>query len=79
MVSEVMSTRLDVISPYTNLEDAIRVMFEKRIKKLPVLDKNHTIGLVSLTDVARCQPTIMKILKSFAAKQNTPKSMKKKS
>jgi CBS domain-containing protein len=76
-VSEVMSTPLEVISPDTNLEDAVRVMFEKKIKKLPVFEKNHIIGLVSLTDIARCQPAIMKILKSFAAMQNTPKSMKK--
>jgi CBS domain-containing protein len=76
-VSEVMSTPLEVVSPDMNLEDAVQVMFEKKIKKLPVFEKKHIIGLVSLTDIARCQPAIMKILKSFAARQNTPKSMKK--
>jgi CBS domain-containing protein len=76
-VSEVMSTPLEVIPPDMNLEDAVRVMFDKKIKKLPVYEKNKIIGLVSLTDIARCQPAIMKILKSFAALQNTPKSMKK--
>jgi CBS domain-containing protein len=76
-VSEVMSTPLEVIPPDMSLEDAVRVMFDKKIKKLPVYEKNKIIGLVSLTDIARCQPAIMKILKSFAALQNTPKSMKK--
>jgi CBS domain-containing protein len=50
-----MSTPLEVISPNTNLEDAIRVMFKKKTKTLPVFEKNHIIGLVSLTDIARCQ------------------------
>ena len=54
-VAEVMSTPLEVISPNTNLEDAIRVMFKKKTKTLPVFEKNHIIGLVSLTDIARCQ------------------------
>ncbi len=76
-VNEVMSTPLELISPETTLEDAIRVMFDKKIKKLPVAEKNQIIGLVSLTDIARCQPAIMKILKTFANVQNAPKSMKK--
>jgi CBS-domain-containing membrane protein len=52
-------------------------MFQKKIKKLPVIDNNRLVGLVSLTDIARCQPAIMKVLKAYAAAQNTPKSMKK--
>jgi CBS domain-containing protein len=76
-VAEVMSTPLELISPDTTLEDAIRVMFDKKIKKLPVAEKNQIIGLVSLTDIARCQPAIMRILKTFANVQNAPKSMKK--
>ncbi|MCW4047638.1 MAG: CBS domain-containing protein [Candidatus Bathyarchaeota archaeon] len=76
-VAEIMSTPLEVITPDTSLEEAVRVMFEKKIKKLPVIEKKQIIGLVSLTDIARCQPAIMKILKSFANVQNAPKSMKK--
>jgi CBS domain-containing protein len=76
-VNEVMSTPLELISPDTTLEDAVRVMFDKKIKKLPVAEKNQIIGLVSLTDIARCQPAIMRILKTFANVQNAPKSMKK--
>jgi CBS domain-containing protein len=76
-VSEAMSSPLEVIAAGTDLEEAIRLMFQKKIKKLPVVDKRRLIGLVSLTDIARCQPALMKILKTFAAAQDTPKSMKK--
>jgi CBS domain-containing protein len=76
-VSEAMSSPLEVIAAGTDLEEAIRLMFQKKIKKLPVVDKTRLIGLVSLTDIARCQPALMKILKTFAAAQGTPKSMKK--
>ena len=76
-VSEAMSSPLEVIAAGTDLEEAIRLMFQKKIKKLPVVDKKRLVGLVSLTDIARCQPALMKILKTFAAAQDTPKSMKK--
>ena len=76
-VAAVMSSPLEVVAPSTTLEEALQLMFQKKIKKLPVVEKNHLLGVVSLTDIARCQPAIIKILKSFAMAQDTPKSMKK--
>jgi CBS-domain-containing membrane protein len=51
-------------------------MFRKNIKKLPVINQNRLVGLVSLTDIARSQPMI-KFLQKLAAIQETPKSIKK--
>lgn len=76
-VKDIMSSPLVVIAPGTEMEEAMRLMFEKKIKKLVVVDQKRLVGLVSLTDIARCQPAIIKLLKTFAAAQNTPKSMKK--
>ena len=76
-VKDIMSSPLVVIAPGAELEEALRLMFEKKIKKLVVVDQKRLIGLVSLTDIASCQPAIIKLLKTFAAAQNTPKSMKK--
>jgi CBS domain-containing protein len=76
-IGEVMSSPLEVVAPGTSLEEALQLMFQKKIKKLPVVEKNRLLGVVSLTDIARCQPAIIKILKSFAMAQDTPKSMKK--
>jgi CBS domain-containing protein len=76
-VKDIMSSPLVVIAPGTEMEEAMRLMFEKKIKKLVVVNQKRLVGLVSLTDIARCQPAIIKLLKTFAAAQNTPKSMKK--
>jgi CBS-domain-containing membrane protein len=59
------------------LEEAARLMFEKKIKKLPVIKQNRLVGLVSLTDIARSQPEVIKILQRLSATQDTPKSIKK--
>jgi len=76
-VKEVMSSPLVVVEPKTDLEEAARLMFQMKIKKLPVVDGKRLVGLVSLTDIARFQPQMMKILKQLAMRQSAPKSMKK--
>jgi CBS domain-containing protein len=76
-VKDVMSSPLVVVEPSVDLEEAVRLMFQMKIKKLPVVDENRLVGLVTLTDIARFQPQMMKILKRLAARQATPKSMKK--
>ena len=76
-VKDIMSTPLITITPDTDLEEAARLMFEKKIKKLLVIDQNRLVGLVSLTDIARVQPEVIKILQKLSATQDTPKSIKK--
>jgi len=75
-VKEIMSSPLVVVSTNTDLEEAARLMFEMKIKKLPVTEQNRLVGLVSLTDIARAQPMI-KFLQKLAATQYTPKSIQK--
>jgi CBS domain-containing protein len=76
-VKDVMSSPLVVVEPSMDLEEAVRLMFQMKIKKLPVVDGKRLVGLVSLTDIARFQPQVIKILKQLAVRQATPKSMKK--
>ncbi|MCW4045587.1 MAG: CBS domain-containing protein [Candidatus Bathyarchaeota archaeon] len=76
-VKRIMSTPLITIAPNTDAEEAARLMFEKKIKKLAVIDQNRLVGVVSLTDIARAQPSITKVLQQLAAFQDTPKSIKK--
>ncbi len=66
-IAEIMSGSLEVVAPDMDLEEALQLMPQKKIKKLPVVEKNRLMDLVSLTELARCQPTIIRILKSFAA------------
>ena len=76
-VKEIMTSPLVVVEPNMDLEEAVKMMFQMKIKKLAVVDEKKLVGLVSLTDIARFQPQMIKILRQFAARQNAPKSMKK--
>jgi len=76
-VSEVMSAPLVVADPKMDLEEAARLMFKMKVKKLPVVEDGELVGLITLTDLARFQPQIIKILKKAHALEQAPKRMKK--
>jgi len=69
MVSGVMSKPVMVVSPTMPLEDAVKVMFKRRIKKLIVVSKekasSRLVGLLNLTDIARLQPQMIETIKEL--------------
>lgn len=76
-VKEIMTTPLVVVDPGTDLEEAVKLMFQSKIKKLAVVEANKLVGIVTLTDIARFQPQMIRMLKQLTTKQETPKSMQK--
>ena len=76
-VRQIMSKPLIFGEPDMDIEDAARLMFRKKIKKLPVVEKGRLLGLVTLTDLARFQPQLMKLLKKIANRELPPRRMKK--
>jgi CBS domain-containing protein len=76
-VKEIMTTPLVVVEPSMDLEKAVRQMFQMKIKKLPVVEGKRLVGLVSLTDIARFHPPMIKLLRQLALMQAAPKSIKK--
>lgn len=76
-VRQIMTKPLIMVDPDMDLEDATKLMFKRNIKKLPVIEGGNLVGLVSLTDIARFQPQMMKILKRLSAQQAPPKRLQK--
>jgi signal-transduction protein with cAMP-binding, CBS, and nucleotidyltransferase domain len=76
-VKDAMTSPLVIAEPDMDLAEAVKLMFQMKIKKLPVVDGKRLVGLVSLTDIARFQPQMITILKQLAARQTPPKSMQK--
>jgi len=52
-VSEIMTKQVIVGKPEMQLVEATRLMFENKVKKLPIVEGNRLVGLVTLTDIAR--------------------------
>ncbi|MBS7529897.1 CBS domain-containing protein [Hazenella sp. IB182353] len=55
-ISEVMSNQLVVGTPDMTVEEAARIMADAQVRRLPVVENNQIVGVVSLGDLA-LQPT----------------------
>jgi len=77
-VREIMTKPLIAGHPDMDLEEATKLMFKMKIKKLPVVESEGDLrGLITLTDVARFQPQMIKILKKLSTRVSAPKRMQK--
>jgi len=77
-VREIMTKPLISGQPEMDLEEATKLMFKMKIKKLPVVESEGKLaGLITLTDVARFQPQMIRILKKLSAQTAPPKRMQK--
>lgn len=76
-VKEIMSKPLIVGDPGMDVEDAAKLMFRKKIKKLPVVEQGRLLGLVTLTDLARFQPQMIRVLKRISTTTLPPRRLKK--
>jgi len=77
-VREIMTKPLIAGQPDMDLEEATKLMFKMKIKKLPVIEQHgKLLGLITLTDVARFQPQMIRILKKLSSRMLAPKRMQK--
>jgi CBS domain-containing protein len=68
-VSEIMTRQVLVGKPTMGLVEASKFMFEKNVKKLPIMEKNQLVGIVTLTDIARAtcvDEETMKLIKKLS-------------
>lgn len=52
-VSKIMTKHVIVGKPDMEVGEAVRLMFANKVKKLPITDGIHLVGIVTLTDIAR--------------------------
>lgn len=53
LVSDMMSRNLVVVVPTSTVEDCMQLMTEKRVRHLPVIERNTVHGLLSIGDVVK--------------------------
>jgi len=74
-VIDIMSKPLIAVAPKMSAGDAAKLMFERKIKKLPVVENGRLVGLVTLTDLVR-SPDVLDFLNGLST-NGAPKRMKK--
>jgi CBS domain-containing protein len=51
--SEIMTRDVIVGKPDMEIYEATSTMIKNKIKKLPIVEKNHLVGIITVTDIAR--------------------------
>lgn len=51
LISEVMTEKVLTVSPQFKLEECMKIMSEKHIRHLPVMNENKATGMVSASDI----------------------------
>ena len=62
---DIMSAPLVTVDPNDTVDEAAKIMAQKRIKKLPVVDGDKVVGVVSTSDIVRANPTQIGILEEL--------------
>ena len=53
-VSKVMTKNVASISPEADIKDAVKLMSERQVRRLPVMSGKSIVGMLSVGDLARC-------------------------
>jgi len=61
-VQDVMTKQVHTIRSDQTLEEASHIMIEHKIKKLPVLEKDKLVGIITATDLISVQPKMIQTL-----------------
>jgi CBS domain-containing protein len=68
-VAEIMSANLTVTHPRESVEKCLRLMTDKRIRHLPVLDGDKVVGVISIGDLVKwtlsCQSAAIAHLENY--------------
>jgi CBS domain-containing protein len=51
-ISHVMTTEIVQGNPNMNIEEAAKLMSEKQIRRLPIVENNQLVGMIALGDIA---------------------------
>jgi CBS domain-containing protein len=52
-VEEIMTAKLITVTPDNSIEDCMKLMTDKHIRHIPVVDNGELVGMISIGDVVR--------------------------
>jgi len=62
LVRDVMTKEVVTVKANQTLEEATQIMVENKIKKLPVLEGDKLVGIITATDLISVQPKMIEAL-----------------
>ncbi|MFA5102461.1 MAG: CBS domain-containing protein [Candidatus Thermoplasmatota archaeon] len=66
-VEEVMSTPIIIAEPYISLQEALKIMGKCNIRRLPIVENNELVGIITQRDISRLSPALTEIAQEWSA------------
>jgi acetoin utilization protein AcuB len=76
-IKQIMTENPVTVSPDTLVLDAQRIMKEKNIRRLPVVEKGKLVGIVTKTELLETAPSVVRDLNDLLSKMKVKEIMKK--
>jgi acetoin utilization protein AcuB len=76
-IKQMMTENPVTVSPDILISDAQRIMKEKKIRRLPVVDKGKLVGIVTKTELLEAAPSLEHELKDVLSKMRVNEIMRK--
>lgn len=64
-VKEIMSENVITVEPDKRIEDAVELMTQHKIKKLPVVEDDKLIGIITTSDIIVVEPKLIEAVASL--------------
>ena len=65
IIKDIMSTPVIVIEPYVSLDEAMKTMSKCNIRRLPVIENQELIGVITEKDIFRLSPILHEISREW--------------
>ncbi|MBI5872088.1 CBS domain-containing protein [archaeon] len=65
LAGDIMSKNVVTIEPDKRIEDAVNLMLEHKIKKLPVVSEDKILGIVTTSDIIVVEPKLIETVASL--------------
>jgi acetoin utilization protein AcuB len=76
-IKQMMTENPVTVSPDTLVLDAQRIMKEKNIRRLPVVDKGKLVGIITKTELLETAPSVVRGLDDLLSKMKVKEIMRK--
>lgn len=62
---QVMTSPVYTVSERTSIDEVAKLMAEKKVRKIPVMDKEKLVGIVTFTDIVTTMLSMLSILREL--------------
>ena len=71
---DIMMTGMITISPDADLSEAVKIMTQQNVRRLPVIKDNKLVGLLTMRDIVYVQPRLFEKLYEYFIKEKIKKA-----